>query len=331
MVPDGDLVAADADGRLTFKGRLKRFIKLGGEMVSLPAIEAVLQRHFGEADDGPVIAVEAIGDPEHPDIVLFTRRPADRAEVNALIKDAGLSAAALRPAGHRRGVDPGARHRQDRLPGAEGPLLGARTPERQRSARAGSAAGPGEVSKNTARAAASGYARCVGRAATRAMNVAARVPRDERPDAAAESRAESRRRRGARGAGPRARGRTVSGTWLPSQSSAACCDRRPARRNGRGRRRAARRPRRARWSGSPARTDRSASSAGRAPNSASPDGRAMASRMASTAPVGPPPPPPAWAPAGRSRPARSPAPAPPRGTRGCRSPAPRRSFPPARR
>jgi long-chain-fatty-acid--[acyl-carrier-protein] ligase len=88
----GDLVAPAADGRLTFKGRLKRFIKLGGEMVSLPAIEAVLQPHFGEADDGPVIAVEAIGHPEHPDVVLFTRRPADRTEVNGLIKDAGLSA-----------------------------------------------------------------------------------------------------------------------------------------------------------------------------------------------------------------------------------------------
>jgi long-chain-fatty-acid--[acyl-carrier-protein] ligase len=88
----GDLVAASAGGRLTFMGRLKRFIKLGGEMVSLPAIEAVLQRHFGDADDGPLIAVEAIGDPEHPDVVLFTRRHAGRGEVNALIKDAGLSA-----------------------------------------------------------------------------------------------------------------------------------------------------------------------------------------------------------------------------------------------
>jgi long-chain-fatty-acid--[acyl-carrier-protein] ligase len=88
----GDLVSADADGRITFKGRLKRFIKLGGEMVSLPAIEAVLQPHFGEADDGPLIAVEAIGTPEQPDIVLFTRRAADRAAINALIKASGLSA-----------------------------------------------------------------------------------------------------------------------------------------------------------------------------------------------------------------------------------------------
>jgi long-chain-fatty-acid--[acyl-carrier-protein] ligase len=82
----------DTGGRIRFKGRLKRFIKLGGEMVSLPAIESVLLKHFGEVDDGPLIAVEAIGHPEHPDVVLFTRRPADRSEVNALIKAAGLSA-----------------------------------------------------------------------------------------------------------------------------------------------------------------------------------------------------------------------------------------------
>ena len=49
----GDLVSEDADGVLTFAGRLKRFIKLGGEMISLPAIESVLQRHFGDSDDGP--------------------------------------------------------------------------------------------------------------------------------------------------------------------------------------------------------------------------------------------------------------------------------------
>jgi long-chain-fatty-acid--[acyl-carrier-protein] ligase len=87
----GDLVAASADGIITFKGRLKRFIKVGGEMVSLPAIEAVLQQYFGESDEGPVIAVEAIGTPEHPDVVLFTTSPADRADINGLIKGAGLS------------------------------------------------------------------------------------------------------------------------------------------------------------------------------------------------------------------------------------------------
>jgi acyl-CoA synthetase (AMP-forming)/AMP-acid ligase II/1-acyl-sn-glycerol-3-phosphate acyltransferase/acyl carrier protein len=87
----GDLVSATADGILSFRGRLKRFIKIGGEMVSLPAIEAVLQQYFGDSEEGPVIAVEAIGTPEHPDVVLFTTSPADRADVNGLIKGAGLS------------------------------------------------------------------------------------------------------------------------------------------------------------------------------------------------------------------------------------------------
>jgi long-chain-fatty-acid--[acyl-carrier-protein] ligase len=89
----GDLVSATADGIIYFKGRLKRFVKLGGEMISLPAIESVLQAHFaGAGDDGPTIAVEAVGDPDSPDIVLFTRTPADRSHVNAFIKEAGLSA-----------------------------------------------------------------------------------------------------------------------------------------------------------------------------------------------------------------------------------------------
>jgi long-chain-fatty-acid--[acyl-carrier-protein] ligase len=52
-----------------------------------------LQAHFADrSDEGPTIAVEAVGDPDSPDIVLFTRTPADRSRVNALIKEAGLSA-----------------------------------------------------------------------------------------------------------------------------------------------------------------------------------------------------------------------------------------------
>ncbi|MDP2991108.1 MAG: AMP-binding protein, partial [Kiritimatiellota bacterium] len=55
----GDLVSENAEGVLTFAGRLKRFVKLGGEMISLPAIEEVLARHFADAAEGPVLAVEA--------------------------------------------------------------------------------------------------------------------------------------------------------------------------------------------------------------------------------------------------------------------------------
>lgn len=88
----GDLVVADRDGVLTFRGRLKRFVKLGGEMISLPAIEGVLERQYAsEADEGPVVAVEATSSEEHPEIVLFTTRAIDRPEANRLIRDAQLS------------------------------------------------------------------------------------------------------------------------------------------------------------------------------------------------------------------------------------------------
>ncbi len=88
----GDLVSEDGNGVLTFRGRLKRFIKLGGEMISLPAIEAVLGEHYAsEADQGPAIAVEATPDDVHPEIVLFATADIDRAAANRQLQEAGLS------------------------------------------------------------------------------------------------------------------------------------------------------------------------------------------------------------------------------------------------
>ena len=89
----GDLVSEDDDGVLTFCGRLKRFVKLGGEMISLPAIEEVLAMNFADADDeGPVIAVEAMPSEENPELILFTIKDIDRVSVNSCLRDAGLSA-----------------------------------------------------------------------------------------------------------------------------------------------------------------------------------------------------------------------------------------------
>ena len=88
----GDLVRQDADGWLTFEGRLKRFVKLGGEMISLPAIEAVLLPHFAsEADEGPPLAIETMGPADSPEIVLFSVRPTTRETVNRIVRDAGFS------------------------------------------------------------------------------------------------------------------------------------------------------------------------------------------------------------------------------------------------
>ena len=85
----GDLMF-ERDGVLVFAGRLKRFVKIGGEMVSLPAIEQVLEAHY-PTGDGPVLAVAATADEQHPELVLLTVFETDRQEANQAIRDAGLS------------------------------------------------------------------------------------------------------------------------------------------------------------------------------------------------------------------------------------------------
>jgi long-chain-fatty-acid--[acyl-carrier-protein] ligase len=52
----------------------------------------VLLPHFGsEKDEGPPLAVEALGPADSPEIAAFTVRETTRDEVNRMIKEAGLS------------------------------------------------------------------------------------------------------------------------------------------------------------------------------------------------------------------------------------------------
>lgn len=46
----GDIGLIDEDGFLWHKGRLKRFVKIGGEMISLTAVENVVERYISEDD-----------------------------------------------------------------------------------------------------------------------------------------------------------------------------------------------------------------------------------------------------------------------------------------
>jgi acyl-CoA synthetase (AMP-forming)/AMP-acid ligase II/1-acyl-sn-glycerol-3-phosphate acyltransferase/acyl carrier protein/predicted MFS family arabinose efflux permease len=91
----GDIVSMDESGRLTFRGRLNRFVKIGGEMISLPQIEAALLESFalrGDVpQDGPPLAVEAGPEETAPQIVLFTPMDVNMAEANAALRRAGLS------------------------------------------------------------------------------------------------------------------------------------------------------------------------------------------------------------------------------------------------
>ncbi|MDR3074183.1 MAG: AMP-binding protein, partial [Deltaproteobacteria bacterium] len=92
----GDLVSQDENGRLTFRGRLKRFVKIGGEMISLPQMENALLEAFSSGSDaggGPVLAVEAASEEEDgAEITLFTCLPLTVEEANAALRAAGLSA-----------------------------------------------------------------------------------------------------------------------------------------------------------------------------------------------------------------------------------------------
>ena len=87
----GDLVTMNDQGILSFAGRLKRFVKLGGEMISLPAIEQVLEQAFADQESGPLLAVVASGD-EQPELVLLAITEISRQQANEKIRAAGLSA-----------------------------------------------------------------------------------------------------------------------------------------------------------------------------------------------------------------------------------------------
>ncbi|PQO38184.1 AMP-binding protein [Blastopirellula marina] len=86
----GDLVAKDEDGFIQFRGRLKRFLKIGGEMVSLPALEAPLAEKYPADEEGPKVAVEGIERDGGRCIVLFTTQEITLREANDLLKQAGF-------------------------------------------------------------------------------------------------------------------------------------------------------------------------------------------------------------------------------------------------
>jgi long-chain-fatty-acid--[acyl-carrier-protein] ligase len=86
----GDLASVDADGFIHFAGRLKRFLKAGGEMISLPALEEPLASAYPPGDKGPQVAVEGIETPTGRRIVLFTTINIKLADANALLTQAGF-------------------------------------------------------------------------------------------------------------------------------------------------------------------------------------------------------------------------------------------------
>src|SRR5439155_25678438 len=71
--------------------RLKRFVKAGGEMISLPALEEPFARKYPPTKDGPQVAVEGI-ETEHGGrcLVLFTTVPISLSEASDLLEKEGF-------------------------------------------------------------------------------------------------------------------------------------------------------------------------------------------------------------------------------------------------
>ena len=85
----GDIVAIDAQGFVTIKGRVKRFAKIAGEMVSLAAVE---QMCSGLWNDEPVAVVSAPDARKGERLVLVTAKTnALRSEVQAHLKARGAN------------------------------------------------------------------------------------------------------------------------------------------------------------------------------------------------------------------------------------------------
>jgi long-chain-fatty-acid--[acyl-carrier-protein] ligase len=93
----GDLGYLDPSNYLIIAGRQKRFIKVGGEMVSLSAIEEsilhmILEKESHSGEEGPLAAVCAKEQPgEKPRIYLFTRVNLTQEEANQYLRKSGFS------------------------------------------------------------------------------------------------------------------------------------------------------------------------------------------------------------------------------------------------
>lgn len=89
----GDIVRVDDDGYLHILGRLKRFAKISGEMVSLTAVEDALAGAFPQFGLRCAIAVVAQPDPDKGErLIAVTNEPRlQLAEVRAAVRARGLS------------------------------------------------------------------------------------------------------------------------------------------------------------------------------------------------------------------------------------------------
>jgi acyl-[acyl-carrier-protein]-phospholipid O-acyltransferase/long-chain-fatty-acid--[acyl-carrier-protein] ligase len=89
----GDIVGIDAEGFVTIRGRAKRFAKIGGEMISLPAVEGYAASAWPGCDHAIVTRPDAR---KGEQLVLFTtNRAAKGADLLAWAKANGIAEIAV--------------------------------------------------------------------------------------------------------------------------------------------------------------------------------------------------------------------------------------------
>ncbi|MCP5503526.1 MAG: AMP-binding protein [Chlamydiales bacterium] len=92
----GDIGSIEADGSLILGGRLKRFVKIGGEMVSLVALEEELTKFargkglIKGTEEEPQLAI-GVCEGDKPSLILFTTFPLTKEEANAVLKEGGFA------------------------------------------------------------------------------------------------------------------------------------------------------------------------------------------------------------------------------------------------
>ena len=89
----GDIVVQDEDGYLTIKGRLKRFAKIGGEMVSLAVVENCASTLWREHEHAAAVLPDKR---KGEQIVLLTTFPRpDRSDLQRWAQDHGVNELSL--------------------------------------------------------------------------------------------------------------------------------------------------------------------------------------------------------------------------------------------
>jgi long-chain-fatty-acid--[acyl-carrier-protein] ligase len=86
----GDLAEVDRDGYIRLAGRLKRFLKAGGEMISLGALEEPFTRLYPPTPEGPRVAVEGVETANGPQIALFSTEAINLRDANAVLEREGF-------------------------------------------------------------------------------------------------------------------------------------------------------------------------------------------------------------------------------------------------